>query len=149
MKKTILGLFLGMSVMGMAAVATNDVSSDLNIKAVVIAPLSIEEKTAMDFGNIILGTADIAHDKTPGMMLVTGVANNNIIVTVPDKAIISKAGQDGSDVTVELFSLNSGDTQTLSNAGTLEQKITGTIAPEQTKFGGTYSGTVSISARYN
>ena len=152
MKKTLLGLFLGLSVMSMAAnsnaVAVGDeVSGDLTINANVIAPLEIAEEQAMDFGDIVLG--DKADSTTPGKMKVTGAANNTVIVSVPDSTTISRSGVAGSEVTVTLTSDNNEEVQTLDDEGSLTQIINGSIAKGQTTKTGQHTGTVTVSVRYN
>lgn len=149
MKKTILGLFLGMSVMGMASDGVSvgeDVNGTLNINANVIAPLSIKEITEMDFGDIVLG--EPADSKTAGTMLVTGASGNYVIVSLPETTTISRVGEE-DNVTVTLSSANSGTAQLLDDAGNLTQTISGKIAAGQTTHAGQHTGTVTVSVKYN
>ena len=145
MKKTILGLFLGMSVMGMAAGDNTD-SGDLTIKANLIAPITIEQDKAMDFGDIPVGRESTA--RTSGTMLVSGIAGNNIIITVPKSATIT-GDSDGAVIKIDLTETKSGSTETLNEKGQFTQTVSGKFEPKEVKYAGQYAGTVTISARYN
>ncbi|MDP0493635.1 MAG: DUF4402 domain-containing protein [Fusobacterium sp. JB021] len=149
MKKTLLGLFLGLSVMSMAAEVKvgENVSGDLNINANVIAPLSIAEEQAMDFGDIVLG--EKATSTTPGKMTVTGAAGNSVTISFPDTTTISRVGVDNSTATVNLTSLKNGIAQTLDDEGHLTEVINGVIDKGQTTKTGVHTGTVTVSVMYN
>lgn len=149
MKKILLGLFLGLSGIVMAAgevaVGTN-VDGTLNISANVIAPLTIVETTPMAFGDIILGASVEA--ATPGVMTVTGAKGNSVTVHVPESATITKGNIADSAVTVVLESTNNDVAQTLDAAGKVVQTITGEIAAGATKYTGTHTGSAVITVRY-
>jgi len=151
MKKTLLGLFLGLSAMSMAATGGvnvgDNVSGDLNINANVIAPLSIAEEQAMNFGDIVLG--EKATSTTPGKMTVTGAPGNSVTVSFPHTTTISRAGVDNSTATVSLTSVKNGIAQTLDDEGHLTEVINGVIAKGQTTKTGVHTGTVTVSVMYN
>jgi len=148
MKKTILGLFLGMSVMGMAATNTGDnkVSDTLEIKANLIATITIAQTKAMDFGDVPVGREATAW--ASGTMLVTGSAGNNITVTVPESATISGDSKDAT-IKIDLTKTSSGSTETLDENGEFTQTVSGHFEPTAVKYAGQYAGTVTVSARYN
>ena len=144
MKKTILGLFLGMSVMGMAAKATNDVSGKLNIKAVVITPLVIKEKTPMNFGIIVAGN----ESKAKGEMEVKGASSALIKISYDkDNTTISRADKK-DNIKVQLSSDHANAQTNLDQNGNLIETIKGTISGGAITQPGEYSGSVSISVRY-
>ena len=145
MKKTILGLFLGMSVMGMAA-GNNTDSGNLEIKANLIAPITIEQTKAMDFGDVPVGRESTAW--ASGTMLVSGIAGNNIIVTVPKSATITGDSK-GATIEIDLTKTSSGSIETLDEKGEFTQTVSGSFEPTAVKYAGQYAGTVTISARYN
>ena len=145
MKKTILGLFLGMSVMGMAA-GDNTASGDLEIKANLIATITIAQTRAMNFGNIPVGREATAW--ASGTMLVKGIAGNNIIVTVPESATITGDSKDAT-IEIDLTKTSSGSTKTLDENGEFTQTVSGHFEPTAVKYAGQYAGTVTVSARYN
>jgi len=148
MKKTILGLFLGMSVMGMAATNTgdNEVSDNLEIKANLIATITIEQTKPMDFGDVPVGRESIAY--ASGTMLVTGSAGSNITVTVPESATI-QGDRKNATIEIDLTQTHSGGTQTLNRNGHFAQTVSGHFDPKIVKYAGKYAGTVTVSARYN
>ena len=149
MKKTILGLFLGMSVMGMAATSggvglNEDVSSTLNISAEVVAPLTITEKTPMNFGIIVAGV----EATTTGEMEVKVAKDALIKISYKkDQTTISRANKK-DNIKVQLSAQHANATATLSESGSLTETITGKISGGKLTKAGTYSGSVSVSVRY-
>lgn len=147
MKKTILGLFLGMSVMGMAATGVGlneDVSSTLNISAEVVATLTITEKTPMNFGIIVAGV----EATTTGEMEVKGAKKALIKISYDkDNTTISRAGET-DNIKVQLSSDHANAQTNLDQNGDLIETIKGTISGGAITQPGTYSGSVSISVRY-
>ena len=160
MKKTILGLFLGMSVMGMAAdgdstesttsalvsstTHAQEISNDLHINATVVQPLTIVETTSMEFGKIILGQA--ADSTTAGVMDISGDKGATVTITTPGTATISHYN-DKVDVT--LTPSTPTGSATLDWDGKLTQTIDGSIAAGATKAAGEYTGTTTIKVKYN
>ena len=149
MKKTILGLFLGMSIMGMAATSggvglNEDVSGTLNISAEVVAPLVITEKTPMSFGTIVVGV----ESKAKGQMEVNGAQSALIKISYDkDKTTISRANKK-DNIKVQLSSDHANAQTNLDQNGNLIETIEGTISGGAITQPGTYSGSVSISVRY-
>lgn len=145
MKKTILGLFLGMSVMGMAATGVGlneDVSTDLHISAKVVVPLTITEAKIMDFGTIV--STDTAN--ATGEMDINGAKGALIKISYDkDKTTISRANKK-DNIKVQLSSVN--PQTNLDQNGYLKETINGTISGGAITQPGTYSGSVSVSVRY-
>lgn len=147
MKKILLGLFLGLSGIVMAAAVNEDVNGTLTINANVIAPLKIEQTTAMDFGDIVLGAA--VNAATPGVMTITGAKGNTVIVSVANTTI-SRSDKADSTVPVSLTISDNAGAQTLDiTSGELRRTITGSIAANATKYVGTYTGTATVTVKYN
>ena len=147
MKKTILGLFLGMSVMGMAATGVGlneDVSTDLHISAKVVVPLTITEAKTMDFGTIVSTDTSSA----TGEMDINGAKGATIKISyLNDSTFISRTDK-GDNIKVQLSSEHANATATLSGNGYLKETINGTISGGAITQPGTYSGSVSVSVRY-
>lgn len=152
MKKTILGLFLGMSVMGMAAAKTaessdyidfgKDVSSTLKISAKVVSPLTITV-TDMTFDDILVNTEGKSK-KDSGKVTIDGAPNHSVVITLLDSVSIA-SGKYKMNVT-----LNAGDKdKTIDDKGNLNFTISGTIPADQTSHVGVFSGSTPVSVRYN
>jgi len=147
MKKTILGLFLGMSVMGMAATGVGlneDVESTLHISAKVVAPLTITEVKVMDFGTIALNETANA----TGEMDIKGAQGATIRINyAKDDTHISRTGKT-DNIKVQLSSDHAYAQTTLNQNGYLKETIKGTISGGAITQPGEYSGSVSVSVRY-
>ena len=149
MKKTILGLFLGMSVMGMAAESTNisfaeSASGELNITAKVIAPLTVAQEKPMEFGDIVAGNGE----KAEGQVSIAGAPQNYVTISFNNEVKISRA-DDKYSIPVTLSSNSDGKSVTLGGDGKLIETLTGEIDKNDTIHVGSYSGTVTVSVKYD
>lgn len=142
MKKRLMGLFLGLSVMAMAAPQGNEdlkASADLQVKANVVAALNIQENEEMNFGDLVKGAFNVT---AKGSMSITGEKGYNVKVTVPETVELNG---DGGKMTVKLTSETGA--QTLTD-GKLIYGIDGKIATVNGEPG-MYSEKVTVSVMYD
>ena len=150
MKKTILGLFLGLSIISLGANEVRkdeEVKADLHVNINVLAPLTIEETLSLEFGDAIIGEDRNAIQK--GNMEITGALNNVVYIYYPNTMTVRKIGDYDKAINVKLAHPKENVYRTLGGDGKYNEVIDGSIDAEQIKHVGNYTGVVSISVKYN
>lgn len=149
MKKRLMGLFLGLSVMAMATPQGSDDTDlqpkvNLQVNATVIDVLKIKQVASMEFGELIAGAKN-AKSTVSGNVEVTGEDGHSITITVPETATITR--QSGTE-TMTVAMKEPGDHVMTLTSKKADKDLSGEIATVNTVIGN-YTGTVTITARYN
>lgn len=139
-------------------------NAQITATANVLTPITVTAGNDLDFGDVFPGlNKSIAPaDATgPGSWGVTGNTSSQVILSfgvLPTNLVsggnnlpisfgaASAAHDDGTTFTT--FDPGAGATTTLSDTGTLDVYVGGTVAPPVGQPAGTYTGTITLTVNY-
>ena len=150
MKKTILGLFLGLSMISLGANEVRkdeEVKADLHVNVSVLAPLTVKETLSLEFGDVLVGEGKNAIQK--GNMEITGASNNVVYIYYPSTIMVRKTNDYDTAMSIQLVHPVESVYRTLGGDGKYNEVIDGKLDAKQVKQVGNYTGVVSISVKYN
>lgn len=174
-KKVLLGT-AAVAALGLASQEAGAATTNVNISAIVLAPIQVTQTRTLNFGSLTeggIGTLKVAVDDTPtagggvtsiggtiqaGGFKIQGSAGAAVTVTAPTKATITETVGGVATMTVNAFNLAepgpAGTTAgtltdtSLAAASVAGYRIGGTLNVGAGQTTGTYTGTVTVTANY-
>ncbi len=146
--------------------ADTTATAEATAYATIVAPLTITETTHLNFGKIVSPTSAITVTLTPAGVIsssagskyllgghqaaqftVTGAANQNVTITLPDDFTIENGGN-SMTVSSPTSSASNPSAFPLGETGTATFNMGATLAVGASQAQGEYSGTYDVTVSY-
>ena len=142
-----------------------------NISAKIVAPVTVTEQDALDFGTILAPTDSAKKVKiaaangarsvdggdnsilvntnkgAAGLFNVSGAENQKITIQLPDSATLNVLGGEGTPMTVNNF-VSDPATELTLNGTSGQIKVGATLTVNQNQAEGDYSGDYTVTVSY-